>query len=111
MVRLDKAEQQELKARIEANTIQEQEGKTKVKKKGKKEVELPRAIEIDNPVESEEIQIPSPTATMPRGNRNGRNGDEGDDDRHDDRNHYWSLRDIPKFEGKGEQPFFTSYGI
>ena len=21
------------------------------------------------------------------------------------RNHYWSLRDIPKFEGKGEQPF------
>ena len=20
-------------------------------------------------------------------------------------NHYWSLRDIPKFEGKGEQPF------
>ena len=45
---------------------------------------------------------------MPRGNRNGRNGDEGDDDRQDDRNHYWSLRDIPKlvrFEGKGEQPF------
>ena len=105
VVRLDKAEQQELKARIEAKTRQEQEGKTKVKKKGKKEVELPKAIEIDNPVESEEIQIPSPTATMPRGNRNGRNGDEGDDDRHDDRNYYWSLRDIPKFEGKGEQPF------
>ena len=105
VVRLDKAEQQELKARIEAKTRQEQEGKTKVKKKGKIEVELPKAIEIDNPVESEEIQIPSPTATMPRGNRNGRNGDEGDDDRHDDRNHYWSLRDIPKFEGKGEQPF------
>ena len=21
------------------------------------------------------------------------------------KNHYWSLRDIPKFEGKGEQPF------
>ena len=42
---------------------------------------------------------------MPRGNRNGRNGDDGDDDRQDDRNHYWSLRDIPKFEGKGEQPF------
>ena len=38
---------------------------------------------------------------MPRGNR-GRNGD---DERQDERNHYWSLRDIPKFEGKGEQPF------
>ena len=34
-----------------------------------------------------------------------RNGRNGDDDRQDDRNHYWSLRDIPKFEGKGEQPF------
>ena len=42
---------------------------------------------------------------MPRGNRNGRNGDDGDDDRQDERNHYWSLRDIPKFEGKGEQPY------
>ena len=41
---------------------------------------------------------------MPRGNR-GRNGDDGDDERQDERNHYWSLRDIPKFEGKGEQPF------
>ena len=40
-----------------------------------------------------------------RGNRNGRNGDDGDDDRQDERNHYWSLRDIPKFEGKGEQPY------
>ena len=25
--------------------------------------------------------------------------------RDEERNHYWSLRDIPKFEGKGEQPF------
>ena len=41
---------------------------------------------------------------MPRGNR-GRNGNDGDDERQDERNHYWSLRDIPKFEGKGEQPF------
>ena len=41
---------------------------------------------------------------MSRGNR-GRNGDDGDDDRQDERNHNWSLRDIPKFEGKGEQPF------
>ena len=102
---LDDTEQQELKDRIEAKAKQEQEKKAKAKKKGKKEVELPETIEIENPEQSEEIQIPSPTATMPRGNRNGRNGDEGDDDRQDDRNHYWSLRDIPKFEGKGEQPF------
>ena len=104
-------EQQELKVRIEAKKNQEQEEKVKAKKKGKKEivkevVELPEQVDIENPVESEEIQIPFQEATMPgRGNRNGRNGDDGDDDRQDDRNHYWSLRDIPKFEGKGEHPF------
>ena len=27
------------------------------------------------------------------------------ENRNEERNHYWSLRDIPKFEGKGEQPF------
>ena len=27
------------------------------------------------------------------------------ENRSEERNHYWSLRDIPKFEGKGEQPF------
>ena len=108
---LGDTEQQELKARIEAKANQQQERKTKTKKKGKKEVvnevvELPEQADIENPIESEEIQIPSPTATMPgRGNRNGRNDDDGDDDRQNDRNHYWSLRDIPKFEGKGEQPF------
>ena len=108
---LGDTEQQELKVRIEAKAYQEQEKKAKAKKKGKKEVvkevvELPEQVDIENPVESEEIQIPSPKATMPgRGNRNGRNGDDGDDDRQDDRNHYWSIRDIPKFEGKGEQPF------
>ena len=25
--------------------------------------------------------------------------------RGEEKNHYWPLRDIPKFEGKGEQPF------
>ena len=104
--KLDDTEQQELKDRIEAKTKQEQEKKAKVKKKGKKEIELPETTEIENPEQSaeqsEEIQIPSPTVTMPRNDRNGRNGD---DDRQDDRNHYLSLRDIPKFEGKGEQPF------
>ena len=65
-----------------------------------------KQLKLKKHKQSEEIQMPSPTATMPRGgNRNGRNGDDGDDDRQDDRNHCWSLRDIPKFEGKGEQPF------
>ena len=106
---LDDTEQQELKDTIEAKTKQEQEKKAKAKKKGKKEIELLETIEIENPEQSveqsEEIQIPSQTVTMPRGYRNGRNGEDGDDDRQDDRNHYWSLRSIPKFEGKGEQPF------
>ena len=42
---------------------------------------------------------------MPRGNRGQRNDDGSDDERQDQRNQYWSLRDIPKFEGEGEQPF------
>ena len=104
VVNLDNTEQQELKERIEAKAKQEQEKKAKAKKKGKKEAEPLETIEIEESEQSEDIQIPSPTATMPRGNR-GRNGDDGDDERQDERNHYWSLRDIPKFEGKGEQPF------
>ena len=27
------------------------------------------------------------------------------ENRGEEKNHYWSLRDIPKFEGKGEQSF------
>ena len=104
VVNLDNTEQQELKDRIEAKTKQEQEKKAKAKKKGKKEVEQPEIVEVENPEQFEDTQIP-PTVTMPRGNRNGRNGDDGDDNRQDERNHYWSLRDIPKFEGKGEQPY------
>ena len=42
---------------------------------------------------------------MPRGNRGQRNDEGSDDERQDQRNQYWSLRDILKFEGKGEQPF------
>ena len=107
VVNLDNTEQQELKDRKEAKANQEQEKKDKDRKKGKKEkkeVEQPEIVEVENSEQSEDIQI-SQTVTMPRGNRNGRNGDDGDDDRQDDRNHYWSLRDIPKFEGKGEQPY------
>ena len=43
--------------------------------------------------------------SWPQCNSNrGRTGDDGYDEKQDERNHYWSLRDIPKFEGKGEQP-------
>ena len=104
VVNLDNTEQQELQERIEAKVKQEQEKKAKAKKKGKKEAESLEPIEIEESEQSEDIQIPSPTVTMPRGN-SGRNGDDGDDERQDERNDYWSLRDIPKFEGKGEQPF------
>ena len=103
VVNLDNTEQQELKERSKAKARQEQEKKAKAKKKSKKEVEPIEIVESEGSEHSEEIQIPSPTATMPRGNR-GRNGND-DDERQDERNHYWSLRDIPKFEGKGEQPF------
>ena len=96
MINLDNTEQQELKERVEAKAMQEQEKKAKAKMKGKKEAEPLETIEIEESEQSEDIQIPSPTATMARGNR-GRNGDDDDDDeRQDERNHYWSLRDIPK---------------
>ena len=29
----------------------------------------------------------------------------------EEKTHYWSLRDIPKFEGKGEQPFSHLMGF
>ena len=103
VINLDNTEQQELKERIEAKAKQEQEKKVKTKKKGKKEAEPSETIESEESEQSEDIQIPSLTTTMPTGNR-GRNGDDGDE-RQDERNHYWSLRDIPKFKGKGEQPF------
>ena len=74
VVNLIDTEQQELQQRIEAKAKQEQEKKSKTKKKGKKETET---SELE---QSEDIQIPSQTATMPRGNRGQRNGANGDDD-------------------------------
>ena len=90
-------EQQELQKRIEAKAKQETEKKIKPKKKGKQETS--RSV---SPVEVRDIQPDTPpqTPTMPRGRRND---DESDDEGTSHRNHYWSLRDIPKFEGKGEQ--------
>ena len=46
MENLDDTEQQELRDRIEARAKQEQEKVTKVKKKGKKEIELTETIVI-----------------------------------------------------------------
>ena len=96
-INLSDTKQQELQQRIETKAKQEQEKKSKAKKKGKQEGETTETIEL---AKSENIQIPDQTATMPRGNRGYRNDDDGDDERQDERNQYWSLRDIPKFEGE-----------
>ena len=97
---------QELERRIEVKAKQEKGKKGKAKKKTKLE-----ASEIGEPqlqipiVEPQEVDrdiqpdTPPQTPIMPRGDRrNDRNND--DDDGGQNRNHYWSLRDIPKFEGK-----------
>ena len=107
VVNLPVTEKEELQQRIEAKAKQEQEKKGKTKKKGKQDT-ITESTVVTDPDQSEDIQInlPSQTTTMPRGNRGKRNNNDGsDDDGQDQRNHYWSLRDIPKFEGKGEQPF------
>ena len=101
---------QELDKRIEAKAKLEKGKKGKAKKKTKPEasekvepqLQLPivKPQEVDKNIQPE---TPPQTPTMPRGDR--RNDRNDDDDGGQDRNHYWSLRDIPKFEGKGEQPY------
>ena len=95
-------EQQELHKRIEAKATQEQEKKSKLEKKGQQE-----SSRQSSPEELENIQPDTPpqTPNMPRGNRDHRNYDGSDEEEQPQRNHSWSLRDIPNFEGKGEQPF------
>ena len=86
--RLPADEQEELNKRI-IKEQQEQEQKTKTKSK-------PKKIETGKPVIPEQkdtnLTPPQTPIRMP-GNKD------------EEKTHYWSLRDIPKFEGKGEQPF------
>ena len=104
-------EQQELDRRIEAKAKQEKGKKGKARKKTKLETSETGEPELQIPiVEPQEVvrdiqpDTPRQTPTMPGGDRrNDRNND--DDDGGQNRSHYWPLRDIPKFEGKGEQPF------
>ena len=101
-------ELQELGKRIEVKAKQEKGKKGKAKKKTKPETSEKGEPQIQIPVvEPQEVdrniqpETPPQTPTMP-GRRNNR---DDDDDGGQNRNHYWSLRDIPKFEGKGEQPY------
>ena len=50
------------------------------------------SFSIESDQQDPDLTPPQTPITMP-GNRD------------EERTHYWSLRDIPKFEGKGEQPF------
>ena len=108
---LPEEELQELYKRIEAKAKQEKGKKGKAKKKTKPEdsekgePQLQIQIPTVNPQEADrniQPDTPPQTPTMPRGDRRN---DRDDDDEGQNRNRYWSLRDIPKFEGKGEQPY------
>ena len=88
--RLVANEQEELNKRI---VKQEQETKTKSRpKKLESGKQKPSKLSIVSDQQDPDLTPPQTPVKMP-GNRD------------EERTHYWSLRDIPKFEGKGEQPF------
>ena len=102
-------EQQELNKRIAVKAKQDKGKKGKAKQKTRLEASEKGEPQLQIPiVEPQEIdkniqpETPPQTPTKPRGDRRN---DRDDDDGGQNRNHYWSLRDIPKFEGKGEQPY------
>ena len=101
-------ELQELDKRIEAKAKQGKKGKAKKKTKletsgkGEPQLQIP-IVEPQEVVRDIQPETPPQTPTMPKGDR--RNDRNDDDDGGQNRNHYWSLRDIPKFEGKGEQTY------
>ena len=88
--RLVTVEQEELNKWI---VKQEQEAKSKSKpRKAESGKQKPSQLSVVSDQQDPDLTPPQTPVRMP-GNRD------------EERNHYWSLRDIPKFEGKGEQPF------
>ena len=90
--RLVADEQEELNKRI-VKQKQEQEIKTKGKpKKTETGKQIPSKLSVVSDQKDSDFTPPQTPVKMP-GNKD------------EEKTHYWSLRDIPKFEGKGEQPF------
>ena len=92
--RLAADKQEELNKRIvKAQQDKEQETKTKGKpKKTETGKQIPPKLPVITDQKDPDLTPPQTPVKMP-GNKD------------DEKNHYWSLRDIPKFEAKGEQPF------
>ena len=92
--RLAADEQEELNKRI-VKEQQDQEQGTKTKSKPKKAEtgkQIPPKLSVISDQKDPNLTPPQTPVKMP-GNKD------------EEKTHYWSLRDIPKFEGKGEQPF------
>ena len=90
--RLAADEQEELNKRI-VKQQQKQETKTKSKpKKTETGKQIPSKLPVISDQKDPDLTPPQTPIKMP-----------GNKDK--EKTHYWSLRDIPKFEGKGEQPF------
>ena len=88
------ADEQELNKRI-VKEQQEQEQKTRTKNKPKKTEtgkQIPPILPVIPDQKDPNLTPPQTPIRMP-GNKD------------EEKTHYWSLRDIPKSEGKGEQPF------
>ena len=90
--RLVADEQEELNKRI-VKQQQQQETKTKSKpRKAESGKQKPSKLSVVSDQKDPDLTPPQTPVKMP-GNKDA------------EKTHYWSLRDIPKFEGKGEQPF------
>ena len=91
----------EVKAKLEQGKKGQKENKARTSEKGKFHLQIP-VVELQEVDRNIQPETQPQTPTMPRGDRMN---DRHDDDGGQNRNHHWSLRDIPKFEGKGEQPY------
>ena len=92
--RLAADEQEELNKRIfKEQQDQEQGTKTKSKpKKAETSKQIPPKLPVISDQKDPNLSPPQAPVKMP-GNKD------------EEKTHYWALRDIPKFEGIGEQPF------